>query len=141
MKQRLREDGYLCIGLTKNKVQQKYQTHRLVAMAFINNHSRKEQVNHIDCNKTNNNVSNLEWCTPKENMLHAKENGLLVIHLENLNIKECKKVRQIDLKGNIINVFKSISEASRRTSIQATHIVKVCKDKNKTAGGYVWKYD
>lgn len=51
------------------------QVHRLVATAFIPNHQNKSFVNHKDCNKHNNHVSNLEWVTAKENTVHAIKNG------------------------------------------------------------------
>ena len=65
-------DGYQLIGL-KNKT---FKVHRLVAEAFIPNPLNKEQVNHIDGNKSNNCVSNLEWNTPSENVQHAFATGL-----------------------------------------------------------------
>ena len=54
-----------------------YYIHRLVGQAFIDNPENKAEINHIDCDKRNNDVSNLEWCTRKENMEHASRNGLL----------------------------------------------------------------
>lgn len=55
-----------------------YPIHRLVAMMFIDNPLNKEQVNHLDGNKLNNHVSNLEWCTNLENMRHAYKTGLQI---------------------------------------------------------------
>lgn len=60
--------GYYVVNLRKNNIRKSYQIHRLVAQAFIPNPENKSYVNHIDFNKKNNNVSNLEWCTQKENV-------------------------------------------------------------------------
>lgn len=68
--------GYLHIVLYKNKKRYDYRIHRLVAMTFLDNPENKEQVNHIDGNKINNYLSNLEWVTPEENIQHAKDNHL-----------------------------------------------------------------
>jgi hypothetical protein len=76
LKQFKNERGYLCVVITKNKKGRIKKVHRLVAETFIDNVDDKPQVNHIDCNKENNNVSNLEWCTNSENMLHAYKNNL-----------------------------------------------------------------
>jgi hypothetical protein len=72
-------DGYLKVYFSvENKGKGEF-VHRLVAMAFILNPENKSQVNHIDCCKTNNNVINLEWCTNKDNQIHARVNGLVPV--------------------------------------------------------------
>lgn len=67
-------NGYGFISLSLNGNLKYYHIHRLVAHAFIPNPENKPQVNHKDCNKSNNNLSNLEWMTGKENCLHALQN-------------------------------------------------------------------
>lgn len=64
------KDGYIQINLCKHGIQTRYKVHRLVAQAFIPNPQNKPQVNHIDEDKENNHVENLEWVTNQENMLH-----------------------------------------------------------------------
>ena len=76
MKQTITKKGYLTsavriIGKSSNQ-----KVHRLVASAFIPNPENKSQINHIDGNKKNNRVENIEWSTPKENVIHSVENNL-----------------------------------------------------------------
>ena len=68
--------GYHKIVLCNGKTKKQFGVHRLVAQHFIPNPYNKPFVNHINCVKTDNNVENLEWVTEKENVKHAKENGL-----------------------------------------------------------------
>lgn len=63
--------GYLYVEIGRKK----YKVHRLVAKYFLDNPNDYAQVNHIDCNKENNNVSNLEWCSNKQNYEYALKTG------------------------------------------------------------------
>lgn len=68
---------YYRVTLSKNNIQDRQSIHRLVAETFIPNPYNKEHINHIDNNAENNHVSNLEWCTHSENMIHAQKQGRL----------------------------------------------------------------
>ena len=70
------KDGYERVVLTKDGIRKTYSVHKLVSLAFIPNPENKTTINHIDGNKRNNNVSNLEWATEKENQNHKWKNGL-----------------------------------------------------------------
>ncbi|UGO48066.1 HNH endonuclease [Bacillus phage vB_BanS_Skywalker] len=68
--------GYMTINISMNSKQRKHNIHRLVALAFIPNPEGKDTVNHKNGDKTDNNVTNLEWSTNQENQIHAWETGL-----------------------------------------------------------------
>ena len=73
----LTSDGYLKVTLSNNCKSKKYYLHRLVAIQFLDNLDNLPQVNHIDGNKLNNSITNLEWCTKQENQNHAIRTGLM----------------------------------------------------------------
>jgi len=111
---------------------QKYALHRLVAQTFIPNLENKPFVNHIDGDKTNNSVNNLEWVTCAENNLHNHKIGLI----------KCfkRKVVQLDLEKNEINRFDSIKEAAKSVNISPSGIKAVLYKKQNTSAGFIWKY-
>lgn len=105
---------------------------RLVAKTFIENPDNYEVVNHIDGNKLNNNVSNLEWCSNKMNRQHAIENNLVTFHK--------RKVQQLSMDGTLLATYDSIKEAEEKTGCSNKNISTVCKGSRKSCGGYIWKY-
>lgn len=130
-------NGYLRVVLSDNKKIKKIPVHRLVAMAFIlNDDKKKTQINHIDENKINNKVENLEWMTPKENCNYGTRNKRLTGAGEN-NEKLSKKVFCLELE----KVFSSTAEIKRQLNLDASCISKCCRHKKyKTVGGYHFYY-
>jgi len=74
--QSINRKGYPIVSLNKPEIQKTMTVHRLVALTFTPNVNNKPEINHIDGNKLNNNINNLEWCTAKENSKHAVKLGL-----------------------------------------------------------------
>lgn len=122
--------------------------HRLVAENFIDNPENKRTVNHINGDKSDNRVINLEWCTHKENINKAWEIGLYQIsekQRENGRKRgknNCKKVIQMDKQYKILKVWDSITEASKTLNINLNTISNCAKRRKSynTAGGYIWRY-
>lgn len=138
LKQKKTQNGYLSVMLyDRNHNHKTIFVHRLVAIAFIPNIMNYPQINHIDGNKTNNKMENLEWCTASYNSKHAFQSNLTSSNSAVLN----KKVFQIDKNTNqIVNIFESISEAARRCNLHNQLISFVCSHKRKTSGGFIWEY-
>lgn len=124
------KQGYNVVNLCKCGKVKKYLVHRLVAEAFIPNTENKPQVNHIDGNKKNNNIDNLEFVTNSENTIHAYRTGLKC---------NAKRVKQLDLQGRFIKEWESMLQASRELKISYGIINECVSGKRKTARGYIWK--
>lgn len=129
-----RPKGYLYVELSKDGKAKKVSIHRLVAEHFIPNVEDKPQVNHIDGNKVNNKVDNLEWVTASENIKHAHNNSLRGEFHKGI------AVEQYTMSGEFVRRFKSINKASKITGIDYSTIKKNCEGIFKQAGGYLWRY-
>jgi hypothetical protein len=134
--------GYMYVNLSKNGYTRGHLVHRLVAQTFLLNDMMKPQVNHIDGNKQNNCVSNLEWATELENISHAFENNL-INRERSQYVMMMKPVKCVDLGV----VFDSISDATKfvrdngNPKAYSSKITDCAKGRLITAYGYKWKYD
>lgn len=141
-KQTKTTNGYLKASLSKNGKDKTMLVHRLVAIAFIPNPESKSQVNHINSNRTDNRVENLEWVTPSENIRHGCIFGSIKSPNKGIrgsSSKMAKKVEQLDLNNNTITVFDSLVEAGYITKTSPSSISKCCNGKRITAGGFNWR--
>lgn len=125
--------GYKAVNLYKNGKPYNAKIHRLIAIHFIPKVKGKICINHKNGIKTDNRIENLEWCTYSENAIHAYSNKLK--HSE-------KKILKLDLLGNFLEEFESLSKASQSINKYKGrgNISKCCSGSKKTAYGYKWQY-
>lgn len=126
---------------TNQVVRKGYYIHRLVATAFLRKPKKeKTQVNHLNGIKTDNHYKNLEWCSPLENIKHARLNGLFRETKKSWDNPRSVAIQQIDIvKNSVVATFGSIGEASKETNIDVRCISQVVREKRKQAGGFLWK--
>ena len=122
------KNGYYSVKLRGKP----FKVHRLVLETFNSIDDNKLEINHIDSNKANNKLENLEWVTHKQNMEHASINKLF---------KDRRKgVLQYDIFGNFIKEWSSIKEAGETLHISCGNISNCCRGKYKQTKNYIWKY-
>lgn len=123
------KDPYYVVQLSDGK---NHFIHRLMAKTFLPG-PEKPHVNHIDGNKRNNAITNLEWATSSENSQHAVDTGLIDITIS------CKEVHQYTLSGKYITSYPSDVAAQEATGIAKQNISKCTLGKRPNAGGYQWR--
>lgn len=126
---------YYFVTLRKQNKSYRCYIHRLVASAFLENKAKKREVNHINGDKTDNRVVNLEWCTRSENAVHAWKTGLQRWTEES---KE-KKGRAVVCVDTGVEYY-SATNASEHTGVDKRNIRSCCAGRRATAGGYKWAY-
>ena len=135
--QHMNPKGYMQVRLNGKT----YTVHRLVATAFIPKSSPKPQVNHIDSNRANNDVSNLEWVTHQENMDHAKAKGaFLGYHGAG---RPQRKLLQLNPDGSLFKEHASLKDAAIAMTGNLNSrpaILKAVNGERKSYRKYLWAY-
>ena len=139
--------GYKCVDLRIDGRTQRFLVHRLVAMTYIPNPNPTEFniINHKDSNPLNNSIENLEWCSYSYNNKYAYEQGNRTLTESQLNARKAektylhKRVFQYDLCGNLLNEYKSLTNASEEIGGTITSISACIHGRLKTYKGYIWK--
>lgn len=121
-----KHSGYLRISIYPRA----YLLHTIVAKVFLPNPENKPIINHIDGNKENARLDNLEWVTSSENSIHAIKTGLT----------NHKSVIQYDLNMNKLNEFSHQKEASDKLNISRSRISLCCNEKINSVKGFIFKY-
>lgn len=130
LKQELSNNGYLRVSLSNKTVKhKKFLVHRLVATIFLPNPDNLTQVNHKDGNRKNNNVNNLEWCTPLYNLNYS---GVIE------QAKEANKQKVECIDTGII--YDSIDSVEKELGLHHSNIVACCNGRRQTVGGFRWRY-
>lgn len=132
LKPQISKSGYVLIRLEKDYIKKSFSVHRLVAKAFIPNPENLPQVNHINEDKTDNRVENLEWCDKEYNLNYGTTQ-------KRRAEKISRSVYSIDTNG-VKETFVSAKDATKKLGIDSTSICKCCRGQRKTAGKRMWFY-
>lgn len=124
--------GYKIVSLCNGDTKKTVTVHKLVAAAFIPNPDNLPCINHMDENKQNNCVENLEWCTVEYNNSYGTKGERTAQTLK-------KKVYQYDQEMNLIAVYDGAIDAEKETGVSRSNICICIKGRAKTAGGFIWK--
>lgn len=129
--------GYLIHSLQRKALKKYWLVHRIVALAFLPAVHGKLFVNHINGDKTDNRLDNLEWCTKSENMLHAFRTGLAP-HQHSPR-PHCWRAVVASRNGKSLS-FASLSDAASTLGISRTGISNALAGRASISGGYDWHY-
>lgn len=136
------EQGYARVAIRDNGREYKHKVHRLVAITYIDNNDSLPQVNHIDGDKLNNNVDNLEWVSAKANMKHACTMGL--VSTQKAQKKSCevrsRKVMATNINTGEVLYADSLVTLCNDYNFIVSNVSACCLGKRRTHKGYTFKF-
>jgi len=141
LKQHIKTTGYYFVVVCKEGIRKHFMIHRLLSFSFIPNPENKKYINHINGNRLDNSLSNLEWCTSSENNKHAySKNGKKPYWKGKYGNEHHKSKITYQYNKNyiLLNTYESYSDAKLKTGIN--NIEKCCAGTIKHAGGFIWSY-
>ncbi len=145
-------NGYLAVSLSKNGTVRQERVHRIIARTFIPNPDKLPEVNHINEDKTDNRVNNLEWVTIRVNRLYGTRLERTVKHRNQSGTKNgmygrkgalnprAKAIQQFTLNDSFVQEFSCIKEAAKTTGSNAALISRAAKGLLRQTNGFKWKY-
>lgn len=137
-------NGYLSVMLSKCGIRKRMLVHRIVGEVFLANKQNKPQINHIDGNRANNKVTNLEWCTASENIKHSYDFlGHKNTSIAGENHPHNKAIVQLSLDWKFLNRWCSATEAGRSLNLEDSSSLSICarniaKGFPSSSRGYRW---
>lgn len=146
LKQRKNKYGYFCVNLYKNNKTKNYTVHRLVAMAFIPNVMNYGCIDHRDTNRKNNNISNLIWCTHKQNSNNELSKKKMSESKKHLLEETKKKISENNAKSKKViclenkEIFTSTREAGEQLNINNNNISSACRKERKQTHNLTFRY-
>ena len=136
VKPKVNKKGYILFGLIENGKQRTVFQHRLIAKAWIPNPDNKPQINHINSDKKDNRIENLEWCTNGENQLHSYKNGKIAAYKNKFGKDHNQSKKILIYKDGGGFEFDSLTQASVYLGVSIQAVSMCLKGVNKTCKGY-----
>lgn len=138
------KDGYSCITLCKNGGEKKCKVHRIVAQTFIPNPDNKPCIDHINCERSDNRIENLKWCTHSENLMNPitrkKKSNICREICQGSDNPNSKKIIQFSKNGDLIRLWECMKDAADNLGTNYQNISKCCRGIRKHFRDSIFEY-